>query len=202
MLATVLPMTSTYDNAGHFFISDAMASKDVDLGSIHIPTPASTQPRSLLCERAMRLSAAGLRALCAPFRLLARLLHVHTWRATPLFAALVVIEATDIVFAADSLPAVLSITTDPFVAYTSNIFAILGLRALYFALAAAMSQFKYLAPALGVILLFIGAKLLGGLVGIHCSVETTLAVVLTVLAVAVVLSIRARKASPESTISV
>ena len=200
MLATVLPMTSTYDTAGRFFVSE---KEIADLGGIHVPSPTHSSPtHSAACERILRAGAGLLRLICFPFRALARVLQVQSWRATPLFAALIVIEATDIVFAADSLPAVLSITTDPFVAYTSNIFAILGLRALYFALAAAMSQFKYLAPALGIILLFIGAKLLGGLVGLHCSVETTLAVVLSVLGVAVVLSIRARKAAADSTISV
>lgn len=92
------------------------------------------------------------------------------------------------VFAADSIPAVLSITQDPFVAYTSNIFAVLGLRALYFALAAAMTKFKYLGPGLGVILLFIGIKLLLVMVGVHISVEITLLLVLSTLAGSILLS--------------
>ena len=74
-------------------------------------------------------------------------------------------------------------------AYTSNIFAVLGLRALYFALAAAMSRFAYLAPGLGIVLLFIGGKLLGAMIGWHVSVETTLIVVLGTLFVAVAMSI-------------
>lgn len=80
--------------------------------------------------------------------------------ATPLFAALVAIEAADLVFAVDSVPAVLAITTDPFIVYTSNIFAILGLRALYFALAAILHRFHGLKPALAVLLIFIGGKVL------------------------------------------
>lgn len=79
--------------------------------------------------------------------------------ATPLFLALVVIEVADIVFAVDSVPAVFAITTDPYLVYTSNIFAILGLRALYFALAAVMHRFAYLKTALAVLLMFVGAKI-------------------------------------------
>ena len=77
---------------------------------------------------------------------------------TPLFVALVLIEIVDLIFAVDSVPAIFAITTDPYIVYTSNIFAILGLRALYFALAAVVHRFKYLKPALALILVFIGAK--------------------------------------------
>ena len=76
--------------------------------------------------------------------------------ATPLFLALMLIEVADLVFAVDSVPAVFTITTDPFVVYTSNIFAILGLRALYFALAAILHRFAYLKYALSLLLVFIG----------------------------------------------
>ncbi|MFZ1347153.1 MAG: TerC family protein [Tabrizicola sp.] len=79
--------------------------------------------------------------------------------ATPLFLALVLIEIADLVFAVDSVPAVFAITTDPFLVYTSNIFAILGLRALYFALAAIIHRFHYLKYALAVLLVFIGSKI-------------------------------------------
>ncbi len=78
---------------------------------------------------------------------------------TPLFVALIMIEFADLVFAVDSVPAVFAITQDPYIVYTSNIFAILGLRALYFALAAMIHRFKYLKYALAVILIFIGAKI-------------------------------------------
>jgi tellurite resistance protein TerC len=78
--------------------------------------------------------------------------------ATPLFLALVMIEAADVIFAVDSVPAVFAITTDPYVVYTSNIFAILGLRALYFALAAVIHRFAYLKQALALLLVFIGGK--------------------------------------------
>jgi tellurite resistance protein TerC len=81
------------------------------------------------------------------------------WFVTPLFLALVMVELADIVFAVDSVPAIFTITTDPFIVYTSNIFAILGLRALYFALAAMIHRFKYLKPALAIVLVFIGSKI-------------------------------------------
>jgi tellurite resistance protein TerC len=79
--------------------------------------------------------------------------------ATPLFLALVLIEIADVIFAVDSVPAVFAITSDPFIVYTSNIFAILGLRALYFALAAIIHRFHYLKYALSVLLIFIGSKI-------------------------------------------
>ncbi|VXB60768.1 Uncharacterized membrane protein RBE_0082 [Pseudomonas sp. 8BK] len=83
----------------------------------------------------------------------------HLLHATPLLLALVVIELADLVFAVDSVPAVLAISQDPFIVYTSNIFAILGLRALYFALAALMHRFIYLKYALALVLMFIGGKI-------------------------------------------
>ena len=86
--------------------------------------------------------------------------------ATPLFLALVLVEFVDLIFAVDSVPAIFAITTDPFIVYTSNIFAILGLRALYFALAAMIQRFKYLKFALALVLVFIGSKIfLVGIIG-------------------------------------
>ncbi len=82
------------------------------------------------------------------------------WAITPLFLALVMVEVTDLVFAVDSIPAIFAITPDPFIVFTSNIFAILGLRALYFCLAALIAKFRFLKPALILILAFIGIKLL------------------------------------------
>ena len=82
------------------------------------------------------------------------------WLATPLFIALLVIETTDVAFAVDSIPAVFSVSRDPFIVLTSNIFAILGLRALYFALAAITKYFTYLKYGLGIILSFVGIKML------------------------------------------
>jgi len=82
------------------------------------------------------------------------------WRATPMFLVLIVVETTDLAFALDSIPAIFAITKDPFIIYSSNVFAILGLRALYFLLAGAMPYFRYLNLGLSLVLIFIGAKML------------------------------------------
>jgi TerC family integral membrane protein len=83
----------------------------------------------------------------------------NRWFATPLAVVLVTIETTDVVFALDSIPAVFGITTDPFIVYTSNVCAILGLRSMYFLLAAVVNRFAYLGTGLGVVLMFVGAKM-------------------------------------------
>lgn len=105
-------------------------------------------------------------------RFLVRLPHPHTGKPvlfmTPLMVALVLVEVADVIFAVDSVPAIFAITTDPYVVYTSNIFAILGLRALYFALEAMVHRFRYLKQALALVLVFIGSKVFAaGLVGIE-----------------------------------
>ena len=82
------------------------------------------------------------------------------WLLTPLFVALVLVEITDLIFAVDSIPAIFAITADPFLVFTSNVFAILGLRSLYFALAGMIAKFRYLKPALSLILLVVGVKML------------------------------------------
>jgi tellurite resistance protein TerC len=125
-----------------------------------------------------------------------------TWAITPLFLALILVEITDLVFAVDSIPAIFAITPDPFIVFTSNIFAILGLRALYFCLAALIQKFRFLKPALILILAFVGVKLLllsvppyldviGFTKGNPIKIDTTvsLLVVLGTLALATVLSI-------------
>lgn len=83
----------------------------------------------------------------------------YAWYMTPLLVALILVEIADVVFAVDSVPAIFAITTDPYIVYTSNIFAILGLRALYFTLADMLERFKYLKYALAVLLIFIGSKI-------------------------------------------
>ena len=80
--------------------------------------------------------------------------------ATPLFVVLVLVETTDLIFAVDSIPAIFAVTDDPFIVYTSNVFAILGLRALYFLLAGVIHRFHYLKLGLSVVLVFVGAKML------------------------------------------
>lgn len=106
----------------------------------------------------------------------------RTRYATPLFLALLIVEFVDIIFAVDSIPAIFAITTDPYIVYTSNIFAILGLRALYFALAAMMHRFVYLKYALSAVLIFIGGKIFWShLVG---KVDPTLSLSITVVILA------------------
>ncbi len=114
--------------------------------------------------------------------------------ATPLFLVLLVIETTDVVFAADSIPAVLAITRDPFIVYTSNVFAILGLRSLYFALAGMMELFHYLHYGLAVILSFIGMKMLLSNY-YHLPTSVALGVVGGVLALSVIASLAFPKKS-------
>jgi tellurite resistance protein TerC len=108
--------------------------------------------------------------------------------ATPLLLVLLVVETTDLVFALDSLPAVLAITGSAFIALTSNIFAILGLRSLYFALSGVMQLFRFLKPGLAVILVFIGVKMLVAR-WVEISTTRSLGVIAAVLAVSVLLSV-------------
>lgn len=107
---------------------------------------------------------------------------------TPLFVVLMVIESTDILFAVDSIPAVFSVTTDSFIVFTSNIFAILGLRSLYFVLASIMNKFEYLKVSLFILLLFIGVKML--LVDfIHISIGVSLGAIVVILGVGIIASV-------------
>lgn len=107
--------------------------------------------------------------------------------ATPMFIVLLIIETTDVIFAVDSIPAILAITSNPFIVYTSNVFAILGLRALYFALAGIMGLFHYLNYGLAVILVFVGLKMM--IVDFYkIPVEISLLVVMGILIISVILS--------------
>lgn len=113
------------------------------------------------------------------------------WLATPLFLCLLVIEVSDIVFATDSVPAVLGTTQDPFIAYTSNIFAIFGLRSLFFLLSEAMLKLNYLEPAVNLVLGWIGVKIvLDYFHVIEVPVLASLAIVLTILSLGIGLSIK------------
>ena len=113
---------------------------------------------------------------------------------TPLFVVLLVIEFSDIIFAVDSIPAVFSVTKDPIIVYTSNIFAIMGLRSLFFLISHMAERFWLLHYGLGALLTFIGLKMIGGeLLGIHLSTLTSLAVILGLLVGSVVLSMVVKK---------
>ena len=108
--------------------------------------------------------------------------------ATPLLLALLVVEVSDLVFAVDSIPAVFAVTTDPFIVYTSNAFAILGLRSLYFFLADLKDRFRYLTHGLSIVLVFVGVKLLLS-PWIHLPAWTSLVVIAGVLGGAVIVSL-------------
>jgi tellurite resistance protein TerC len=108
--------------------------------------------------------------------------------ATPLFVVLLIVEITDITMAVDSIPAIFGITQDPFIVYTSNVFAILGLRAMYFLLAGVLGRLRYLTAGLSFVLAFIGAKMIVE-PWVHISVEISLAVVAGILLVALAASL-------------
>jgi tellurite resistance protein TerC len=119
--------------------------------------------------------------------------------ATPLLVALVIVEMTDLVFALDSIPAVLAITSDPFIVITSNIFAIFGLRSLYFLLSSSMEKFYYLKPALTALLFFIGFKMLLSEV-YDIPIELSLAIICSILGISIALSyMRTRTADQQRT---
>jgi len=120
--------------------------------------------------------------------------------ATPLFVALLFLEATDVIFAVDSVPAIFALTSEPLIVFTSNIFAILGLRALYFMLAGAIDKFHMLKYGLAVVLIFVGLKMvwLNGLFGGKFPISLSLGIITAVIAASVVLSLLFPKAPPET----
>ena len=109
--------------------------------------------------------------------------------ATPLFVVLMLVEMSDILFAVDSIPAIFAVTKDPFIVYTSNVFAILGLRSLYFALAGVLDKFHYLKIGLGIVLTFVGVKMLLGHTVWKINTLVSLGVIISVLAGSIVMSL-------------
>jgi len=109
--------------------------------------------------------------------------------ATPLFVVLLLVEVSDLIFAVDSIPAIFAVTTDPFIVYTSNVFAILGLRSLYFALAGIMGKFHYLKMGLGVVLTFVGVKMILAHTAWKIDTLVSLGVIVVILTVSVVWSL-------------
>ena len=109
--------------------------------------------------------------------------------ATPLFVVLLLVEFSDLIFAVDSIPAIFAVTKDPFIVYTSNVFAILGLRSLYFALAGVMDKFHYLKIGLGLVLSFVGVKMLLGHTVWKIDTHVSLGVIFVVLAGSIILSL-------------
>ncbi len=117
-----------------------------------------------------------------------------TWAATPLFVVLLLVEVSDLVFAVDSIPAIFAVTKDPFIVYTSNVFAIMGLRSLYFALAGVMDKFHYLKVGLGFVLSFVGVKMLLAHTAWKIDTVVSLGVIVGILGASVVASlVRPRK---------
>ncbi len=121
--------------------------------------------------------------------------------ATPLFVVLICVEMTDLIFAVDSIPAIFAVTQDPFIVYTSNVFAILGLRSLYFALSGMMHKFHYLKLGLGVILVFVGIKMLLAHTAYKLDTLFSLAVVAFILITSVVVSLLRPVAATEGSTS-
>ncbi len=119
--------------------------------------------------------------------------------ATPLFVVLLLVEFSDLIFAVDSIPAIFAVTTDPFIVYTSNVFAILGLRSLYFALAGVMDKFHYLKLGLGVVLAFVGLKMLLAHTAWKIATPVSLGVIVAILTASVVASLLRPKAAASST---
>jgi tellurite resistance protein TerC len=116
---------------------------------------------------------------------------------TPLFLVVILIETTDLIFAVDSIPAAFAITTNPFLIYTSNIFAVLGLRAMFFLLAGIIDKFYLLQKGLSIILFFIGAKMLLEMFEIHINVELSFTVIVITLALSIIFSVLIPKKDDE-----
>jgi len=167
----LFPITERF-HGQHFFVRAGSAA------SHEPPTPGAAEEKDRVVDAA----------------------RVGALLATPLFLALVMVEFTDLVFAVDSIPAIFAITADPFLVFTSNVFAILGLRSLYFALAGMIDRFRYLKVALAVVLMVVGVKMmthawLKALLGPSFNLYL-LAVVLLILAAGVVASLLAARGSP------
>jgi tellurite resistance protein TerC len=116
------------------------------------------------------------------------------WLATPLFLVLLMVEWSDLIFAIDSIPAIFAVTRDPFIVYSSNVFAVLGLRALYFVLAGMMDRFEYLKPGVAAILVFVGVKMLiNGILPVPIGIS--LGVIVGILGLSMVISMRKTRAT-------
>jgi tellurite resistance protein TerC len=115
--------------------------------------------------------------------------RLKLWVASPLFMVLLVVESSDLVFALDSIPAIFAITTDPFIVLTSNIFAIMGLRALYFLLSGAIGMFMYLKYGISFILAFVGIKMIMIMLDIHIPVTLSLFIIVVSILISIGISL-------------
>jgi tellurite resistance protein TerC len=110
-----------------------------------------------------------------------------------LFLVLLIIESTDLIFAVDSIPAVLAISQDTFIVYTSNIFAILGLRSLYFAVSGIMGLFRFLKVGLAIVLAFVGFKMLASYIHFEIPILVSLAIIVSILVISIIASVIIKK---------
>ncbi len=149
---------------------------------------ASEDTQDVGNNRVVKLSRRFLRVTDEYHQERFRVLKNRQWYFTPLFVVLLTIEATDLVFAVDSIPAIFAITHDPFIVFTSNIFAVMGLRSLFFAVAGVMRLFHYLKFGLSIILTFIGVKMFIQ-PWTHIPVEYALAIIASVLGLSIIASI-------------
>jgi tellurite resistance protein TerC len=122
----------------------------------------------------------------------------HRLYATPLFLVLLIIETSDLIFAVDSIPAILAISQDRFIVYTSNIFAIMGLRSLYFALSGIMGLFRFLKIGLAFVLTFVGLKMLAAYFEFEISIVLSLGIIVSILTISVLMSLLLKKDEPRS----
>ena len=122
--------------------------------------------------------------------------------ASPLLLALVMVESSDVLFAIDSIPAIFAVTLDPFIVYTSNVFAIMGLRSLYFLLASIMGMFVYLKLGISFILAFVGGKMIATATGLHIPIQISLLVIFTSLALAIAASLFVGRKQDKQTVPV
>ena len=122
--------------------------------------------------------------------------------ASPLLLALVMIESSDVLFAIDSIPAIFAVTLDPFIVFTSNIFAIMGLRALYFLLASIMGMFVYLKLGISSTLAFVGGKMIATAMGAHIPIQISLLVIFTCLYMAILASLVIGKKPVKQTVPI
>jgi len=122
--------------------------------------------------------------------------------ATPLFLVLLIIESSDLVFAVDSIPAVIAISHDRFIVYTSNIFAILGLRSLYFAIAGILGYFRYLKIGLAFVLTFVGLKMLAAFLNFEIPIVSSLVIIISILLTSILASVLIKKEIPSDNTSI
>jgi tellurite resistance protein TerC len=196
-LGLFVPLTKEYDPMGRLFVLKEPMAQNAPCRSSDSLTDGRGARLAEMRARIVELESIGSGSFGSPSAVTGGGLHTHavgkedcessrkSWHATPLVLALAVIGVSDLVFAIDSIPAILSITTDPFIIITSNCFAVLGLRALFFLLAALEKTVVYLNIALSAILTMVGVKMCLGCIGVEVHATTMLAFMICSLSVAI-----------------